>query len=173
MDWGYHAFLIPEFDDYGIETGRTMLLSRLLLADNLPSPNPPSFLTRRDVMREVSRRGANSVEVTSQIKLVVTLQNDGALPLPLTRVDLLDVSAKDTVIARFRTDSFTVFGQQELPITFSHYIKPNEPLPDSLQFILRWEFEGMEQKIRSQTNLTYIRSDHAWVIHGTRLAELH
>jgi hypothetical protein len=170
-NWGYHALIVPELNE-GMPTGRSRLVSRLSIPGEWTSSNLAPLLTRADAAREASRRGVESVRIASEVRFKVVLRNDGVLPIDLTRIELFRGNSRGDSIFRQAHGTVAILGQQEQAVSFNFFLHPFEPVPDSMKFVLRCEFQALGQKVHSKTNLTFIRSRPGWRIDGRNLTEV-
>lgn len=166
-NWGYVPFTLPEYSDEGLPTGRTRLLSRLVIAGPDGEPVPMELaplLTRADAAREAERRGMDPFQASKEIRFHVAVRNDGVLPIERSQTEILYVESGDSTIVQRSFGTQTIFGQQEVLTRARLFLRPDVPTPDTLRFLMRSDFETLGRKLTMRAQLTFIASEAGWQI---------
>lgn len=169
-DWAYNAFLVPEVDENRITTGRTNIVSRLMIQNDSSSRKHIMIQTRADVARELYMRDVDSLALSSQIRAWVVVRNDGVLPVELVRFRFVSLESGGDSI--YRQGSVPILGQDELKINFTGYLNAARPIPDSLPISLELEFRALDRTMQLRSGITYFKSRAAWRIDGANFVEL-
>jgi hypothetical protein len=168
--WGYHAFILPQFDTLGIQTDKYELLSRLSIHGD-PITREAPLLTWADLLHEAELRG-DTLGISAEVRFGIKIRNDGVLPVYLRSLHLLCTHGCERETNRQLRANFGIFSQQEKEISFNFIVDPGKPFPDSVKFDVDAVYSIGNKHMSAHTPIMFNRSRGLWRIDGFNLVEI-